>query len=152
METGQRIQSLRIEKGITQARLVALSGISQARISDIEKGKRDMTVSTLIRLCAAMDIHPGQLFEFQAPSSQRHWITRNRIEKIARAFWGSPETLSIKERELVSMLKKVIPTGRKARSQKSVYAAWSRIRSQYTKDEIGIFAQRVRSEANRRHA
>lgn len=152
ISVGHKIQMLRQASGLTQARLAEKTNIPQGAISNIEKGERDMTVSTLVNLCAAMGVSPAEVFESHSPDSQRHWITRNRIEKIARAFWGNDEIMNTKERELVLLLRKVIPSGRKPRSQKSVYSAWSMLRSQYTKDEITIFAERVRGEANRRHA
>ena len=149
---GTKIQNLRFERGLTQARLAAQAGVPQGALSNIETGRRDMTVSTLVRLCTALNVRPGEVFESEYPASQRHWITRERIERLARATWGDREPLNAKERELVGLLRRVVPMGRKARSRRAVFRAWNSLRRKYTGEEIKIFAERVRGEGNRRSA
>ena len=149
---GTTIQNLRLKRGVTQARLAAQADVPQGALSNIETGKRDMTVSTLVRLCAALNVRPGQVFESGNPASQRHWVTRERIERLARAVWGDREPLNTKERELVGLLRRVVPMGRKARSRRTVFQAWGSLRRKYTGEEIKIFAERVRGEGRRRDA
>jgi len=50
IETGNRIKSLRIEKGLNQAELGKLLGLDQGTISKMERGENDPTAKTLILL------------------------------------------------------------------------------------------------------
>ncbi len=54
------IKKLRIEKGITQEVFLFDTGINIYRI---ERGKTDMTCSTLIAVCVKLEISPNELFE-----------------------------------------------------------------------------------------
>ena len=149
---GQKIQAIRLEKGITQAGLVRDTGIPQSALSDIERGKRDFTVSTLIRLCSALDVSPGKVFEAGPPIPDGQWITRERIERLARAVWGSREDLNLKEKQTTLLLRDVVPMGGRQKSQKKIYRAWNALRKRFTNGEIRILTERVLGEGRRRHA
>lgn len=149
---GQKLQVLRLEKGITQAGLVERAGIPQSALSNIESGKRDFTISTLMRLCSALDVSPATLFERGPQTPDREWITRERIEKLARAVWGDEERLDSKEKKAVLLLKDVVPRGGRPKSQKKIYPAWNALRKLYTNGEIRILTERVLGEGHRRHA
>ena len=47
---------------MTQMELVQKTGIPQPNVSNIERGKQDLTVSTLLKICSALEAHPGDLF------------------------------------------------------------------------------------------
>ncbi len=53
-ETGSRIWQLRKEQGLTRERLAEMADISVPFLADIEKGKKNMTVTTLRKLSAAL--------------------------------------------------------------------------------------------------
>jgi ribosome-binding protein aMBF1 (putative translation factor) len=55
-EIGKIIKNYRIEKGISQSDLSKRSGIVQPDISAIEKGKKNITIETLLRLCKVLGI------------------------------------------------------------------------------------------------
>ena len=55
-EIGKIIKNYRIEKGISQSDLAKRSGIVQPDISAIEKGKKNITIETLLRLCKVLGI------------------------------------------------------------------------------------------------
>jgi len=55
-QIGNMIKDYRIEKGISQNDLSKRSGIKQPDISAIEKGKKNITIETLLRLCKILDI------------------------------------------------------------------------------------------------
>ena len=50
MDTGTLIRNLRMEHGISQRQLALRAGTSQAAISLIESGRRDVSVGTLRRI------------------------------------------------------------------------------------------------------
>jgi transcriptional regulator with XRE-family HTH domain len=152
MTFGEKIQSIRLEKGLTQARLAERAGIGQGALSNIEKGRRDFTVSTLVRLCSALGVPVQKVFESGPRSPKRRWITRERVERLARAVWGSAEPLNRKERETARLLGDVVPLGKKAKNQKQILRAWNELRKRHTNGEIRILTERVRGEENRRHA
>lgn len=53
-ETGKRIKYLRTEQGLTRERLAEMADISVQFLADIEKGRKNMTVTTLRKLAAAL--------------------------------------------------------------------------------------------------
>ena len=55
--------SLRLKAGLSQRKLSAIVGTSQAHISKIEQGKNDPTLSTLRKLASAMQITIAELTE-----------------------------------------------------------------------------------------
>jgi len=59
---GQRVRQLRREAGLTQVELAEASGIDRAALSTIESGKRDLGVSKVFPLAAALGVAPDRLF------------------------------------------------------------------------------------------
>lgn len=55
------LKNIRKEKGLTLAKLSHMSSISTSYLSEIEKGKYEVTESKIIRLCLALAITPNEL-------------------------------------------------------------------------------------------
>lgn len=53
-ETGKRIWNIRKEQHLTRERLAEMADISVQFLADIEKGRKNMTVTTLRKLAAAL--------------------------------------------------------------------------------------------------
>lgn len=53
---GQAIKKARIEMNLSQSDIAQRTGIKQPDISKIEKGRGNITLATLIRLCRILDI------------------------------------------------------------------------------------------------
>lgn len=53
---GRRLREIRCAKRITQTEVAAGSGITFQQIQKYEKGANRITVSRLVRVCAAMDV------------------------------------------------------------------------------------------------
>lgn len=53
---GRAIREVRIQKGLNQKALSLIIGMKQPDISAIEKGKKNITLETLSRLCKALEI------------------------------------------------------------------------------------------------
>ena len=51
-----KIKEVRINKGITQRELSGLTGITQANISNFEKGKYNMTLKQIEKILSALNI------------------------------------------------------------------------------------------------
>lgn len=57
-----RLKEEREKLHLSQMELSYESGISQNMITYIETGKRTPTLSTILKLCSAMDLNPSLLF------------------------------------------------------------------------------------------
>src|ERR1019366_2411642 len=58
-----RIQYIRQDRRrLTQSELAKLSGVSQSTIAQVEKGKKDPSISTLKKIAQALDVHLSVLF------------------------------------------------------------------------------------------
>lgn len=55
-EVGARITEKRKQRGFTREKLSELADISVQFLADIEKGRKSMTVATLRKLAAALDV------------------------------------------------------------------------------------------------
>lgn len=59
---GARIRARRRDLGLTQVQVAGLAHMSQATVSDVERGDYSATTPDLIvRLCVALDIEPAKL-------------------------------------------------------------------------------------------
>lgn len=56
VKVGERILALRLSRGMTREALAEKADISVQFLSDIEKGKKSMTVTTLRNLCNALSV------------------------------------------------------------------------------------------------
>ncbi len=62
---GRNIANVRKEKKITQEQLSFLSDLDRSYISGVESGKRNISIINIFKIAAALDISPGQLFDFK---------------------------------------------------------------------------------------
>ena len=59
----ERLKYFRQERrGFSQAELAVKSGVSQSTIAQIEKGRKDPSISTLRKIAEALDVHMAVLF------------------------------------------------------------------------------------------
>jgi len=58
---GENVRRARHERGWTQEDLSARTGLAVVQISRIERGKREIRLTTLIRLLDAFDVSPETL-------------------------------------------------------------------------------------------
>jgi transcriptional regulator with XRE-family HTH domain len=60
---GEKVREARHERGWTQEDLAGKTGLAEVQISRIERGKREIRLSTLIRLVNALGVAPDELLE-----------------------------------------------------------------------------------------
>ncbi len=60
---GQELCFWRIKKGLSQEKLGFEADLHRTHISLIERGLRSPTISTTIRLCAALEISPDEFIK-----------------------------------------------------------------------------------------
>lgn len=58
-----QLRRLRTEAGLTQEQLAGTTGIDYKRIQRIEAGSVNLTVHTLVRLAAALDVSVSEFFQ-----------------------------------------------------------------------------------------
>lgn len=59
---GANVRAARLARGWTQEDLAAHSGLAPVQISRIERGKREVRLTTIIRLLNALNAAPADLF------------------------------------------------------------------------------------------
>ncbi len=60
-ELGRRVRRYRLGLGLSQEALGERSGMSRNYISDLERGSRNVTLYTLVRVAKALEIDAGML-------------------------------------------------------------------------------------------
>lgn len=62
---GARIQQIRKSRKMTQEQLAEIIGLDIPNISNIERGKRFVSSSTLEKIIDALEVSPKELFDFE---------------------------------------------------------------------------------------
>jgi transcriptional regulator with XRE-family HTH domain len=70
MNIGERIKSLRKQKGLTQKELAKLSSISEISIRKYESGDRQPKQKAIYHLAKALDVNEGWLMGFDVPMNR----------------------------------------------------------------------------------
>lgn len=146
---GTNIIRERLGRGITQKRLAELTGISQANLSAIERGKRDLTVSTLQRIGRALDVGAGRLLgEDEGPEAVV--LTRSRIERIARLVVGGGDLAGRPDGRTASLFRDVLPApGARRKPAKRTLRSWLELRRSFDQSQITSVLGRIRDAEQR---
>ncbi|WP_414716588.1 MULTISPECIES: helix-turn-helix domain-containing protein [Thalassolituus] len=65
---GRNVRRQRLLLDITQEELSARSGLHPTYISEVERGKRNLTVVSLFRLAGALETEPSRILELVSSS------------------------------------------------------------------------------------
>lgn len=68
MGIGQNIKEIRKSKGMTQKQLGNLLGVTQAAIGQFENDKANLTIETVNKIAAALNVDPYSLYSFEMAS------------------------------------------------------------------------------------
>lgn len=84
---GQTVRIWRLHRGLTQAQLAQAAGLPRPNLSAVERGKREVSLSTLRALALALDIRPGVLADGEppAPPVPHAQLTRKVLERVVEA-------------------------------------------------------------------
>ena len=66
---GTRLRELRKLKGLSQEKMAELAGVNPKYYSEVERGKRNVTVRVMERIATNLGITLGELFRF--PSNEK---------------------------------------------------------------------------------
>jgi hypothetical protein len=87
-----------------------LSSLPRPNLSDIEKGKRDVTLSTIRSLAYALKVLPGTLVNAEPPRPEQ-WkqnLTRESMEQIADSVVRGTYPGDPSDRHISTLLKEVL--------------------------------------------
>lgn len=90
MDIGPKLKQLRLSKKLTIKDLAARTGLSGGFISNVERDVNSPTISSLQKICQALNTNIGELFT--AAKSQSHLVVRKAERQTLR---HSPEDQAI---------------------------------------------------------
>jgi len=61
---GKRIEELRKEQKLSFRQMALRCDLDHSDISKIEKGERNIQLSTILQLAKSLEVHPKMLFDF----------------------------------------------------------------------------------------
>lgn len=140
------IYLLRLEKGVSQKELAIKSGIAQANISNIEKG-RDFRISTLYRIATALDVTPVDLISGikPIPINKRRLFERDNIERLASNFSSNQKNDAFKQ--VADSLKTTLSSNS---GRKDLHLAWIKLKRTFEKDELNSIFSRINKAKKRK--
>lgn len=65
-EYGKKVRGIRKKGGVSQESLADLAGLDRTYISDIENGKRNVSIETIFKIAEALKTPVVEFFEFKA--------------------------------------------------------------------------------------
>jgi XRE family transcriptional regulator, regulator of sulfur utilization len=89
---GDRIRQLRKEKGLSQEKLGYISELHYTHIGSVERGEKNWSIDTLIKIAMGLNVGVADLFNFPLPKADIKKIKRSLIDDINSS---SPETIKI---------------------------------------------------------
>ena len=112
---GENILLWRLHRSLSQEQLAALSNIPRPNLSDIEKGKRDVTLSTIRSLANALGVLPGTLVNGEPPEHKKRAgdLSREFMERIAGSVARGRPPGDMEERQLYQLLREVLSSSLK---------------------------------------
>jgi transcriptional regulator with XRE-family HTH domain len=60
---GGNVRKVRVRRGFSQTDLAGRVGLAVTEVSGIERGAREVRLTTLVRLSAALNVDPGELVD-----------------------------------------------------------------------------------------
>lgn len=81
-ELGQEIRRLRTSQGYSQEDFARVSGLDRTYISDVEQGKRNISIENIEKIAKALNITLPELFSFSRPIQKTIILTVNGEEFI----------------------------------------------------------------------
>ncbi|MEI8172724.1 MAG: helix-turn-helix transcriptional regulator [Deltaproteobacteria bacterium] len=98
---GDRIRQLRKERGLSQEKLGFKAELHYTHIGAIERGEKNWSIDTLIKLAKGLNVEIPELFNFPMPLADVEKMKHSLIENINIS---SPDTIKVLS-DLLSGLK-----------------------------------------------
>lgn len=128
---GENIYLWRAFRGLNQEELAKKADIPRPNLSAIEGGKREITLTTLRSLAAALDVSPGNLVNGTAPLYfNKAMFSRKSLENITQITLGKAVKFSTaQEKSISAMLSSIITN--KINAEEKKYANTLKGRQSY---------------------
>ena len=79
---GLRLKTLRTSRGLSQRRLAASAGVSNATISLIEHGRTDPSMGLVKRILDALDVSFAEFFASDSLAAEKYFYRRDELSEI----------------------------------------------------------------------
>ena len=150
---GKTIYLWRMERRLTQEQLADAAGISRPNLSDLERGKRELSLKSLRTLASALGVTPGTLVDGIPPLALKGPLefSREELDRIADAVFNGEKT-SGRAGEVAELLKILSRSRIRASAQEKhssrvgkrrVNAAWLHFKSALRKETANALIQRI---------
>lgn len=135
------LRQWRLERGLTQGELAQRARVPRPNLCAMERGKRDVSLSTLRALAVGLGLQPGILADGVPPGAEGGsavW-SRRRLERIADAVVSGRALANRREQTIADLLRHVMAArlraarpgwGAGGRGRPAQKAAWVRLKSQ----------------------
>ena len=80
---GARLQVLRRRRGLSQRRLAALAGVSNATVSLIENGRTDPSTGLMKRILESLDVSFAEFFADDSHISEQYFYSHDELREIS---------------------------------------------------------------------
>jgi len=107
LSTIGKIREQRILKGMTQEEVAEKSGLKTNYMTGIENGKRNTSLITLGRLIHALEIEPGELFNFDHQIDLKTSQIESHILLISKRNADEIKSINRITKEIVAVMDKV---------------------------------------------
>ena len=126
--------------------LAGRAGITRPNLSAVERGRREVSLTTLRSLAWALGVSPGILVDGIAPASvPAHPFPRQALERVADAVWKGIPLQSDEEEKLAGLLRQLLhPRKNIRRGKRSAERAWLRLKAIYPAQMIQTLIEKVR--------
>ena len=86
---GDKIRSLRKERGLSQESLALKAGLNTSYMGQIERAEKSATIDSLEKIANALDVPIEELFSFERVEA--HNVDKTIIDKVAFQLHGRTE-------------------------------------------------------------
>jgi len=63
-QLGKKVKELRLRAGYSQEELASRAGLHRTYMSDIERGKRNVSIENIKKIADALNVDPSELLKF----------------------------------------------------------------------------------------
>lgn len=149
---GRAVYLWRNERELTQEQLARATGISRPNLSDLERGKRELSLKSLRLLASALQVTPGTLVDGIPPLAVRGPLrfSRKNLDRIADAVFGEKKVTGQEARvaDLLRILSRsrisaATKTAARPIGKRRVNVAWAQFKSGLSKETAQALLQRI---------
>lgn len=152
---GQTVLVWRLNRGLTQEALARRARIPRPNLSAVERGRREVSLTTLRALAEGLGVRPGVLVDGVAPSdaasAPKRW-SREALERVAEAVVRNVKPRDPQEHALATTIQQVIRNRLDAtrgrgrpirRDRRRTQGAWLQLETAYPREVIRSLLQRI---------